>query len=1109
LPKTSANLILGPARSGKSERALERYAQFLAEWQRDPRQPGAVWISPDFAAVGDTRDRLAERCPGAFLAPRILTFAALAEELIPWGKHWHDVVNTLEKLRIIEHVVNTLLAENRLRYFAAVAQTFGFHRQVSAAIADFKRRDVWPEDFKKVARTDRDRDFALIYAAYQAHLQAHGLYDAEGRFWAAREMLQSKGTASPTRFGLVVVDGFADFTTAQHDLLRLLAERTDELLITLPADHGDQPETRQLLFDKPRRTLERLRESLPKLNCQHTSTSHFAAAGIAFVERELFRENTTDQPPTTAGLEVVAASSAHGEIREIARRSKSLLHSGECSPNEVAVVFPNLNDVSPRVREIFDDFGVPTIIDDFPTLRTAPFVRDLTNLLELHTNDWSFDTLLNIVGNRRLSLLPEAVEGTDPRVSVERTIRRAQIPEGQSLLIDQVRHWAASAPTGEEERAQTSENQLSNSWLRVVTDAGIAEGVLSKLSTILNELPSRAPITEWTEFTRAVLEKLGLLTAIDQPIWRLLQTGLQSLAKTDQRCGVDRDFTAVEFLELIQKVANCTPLPRPLDAVGRVRILSAEMARTISAKHVFVAGLSEQSYSSAEGSGQLYRGSEVERFIDDSISTDSSQQAADAMLLFYDVVTRASHHLTFSYSAYDDKGQTLPPSPFLIELQRCLAPNTIPTTRMPVGEFVTTAEQPLSRTDCRFHAVAKALDGDYRLLATISSNPDTRAIGQSILNGIGSVASRGDRELFSPFDGILLSEAAQATIAKRFDANHLWSASQLETYANCPYQFFGGQLLRLEPLEGLALRTDYMRRGNLLHQILAAIHSQIAEPELPLDNATLVERFSTTLMNILAAEPLGGLEGALREIESREVLAWATQYAEQEISYRGRWNNFDVPLRPTYFEVRFGPKARGSDTPNDAVSTQIPFTLDLGGELIKLTGQIDRIDVGQIHGVTVFNIIDYKSGQEVRLADKDIEAGRQLQLPLYALAAEQHLLADKQAVAFATGYWSIKAKGFPTGRDATLEFRSSVEGSLADSERWGRLDGVVKQRLREIVHGIRSAEFAVYNENDKCTSMCDFSKICRVAQLRSLEKIWIPTEIPNEPNALASGDAGN
>jgi ATP-dependent helicase/nuclease subunit B len=1094
VPVATTNLILGPARSGKSERALERYARFLAEWQRDPRQPGAVWISPDFAAVSDTRDRLANLCPGAFLAPRILTFAALAEELIPWGERWQGVVGTLEKLRIIEHVVTALLSENRLQYFAAVAQTFGFHRQVSAAIADFKRRDIWAEDFKKIARTDRDRDFALIYAGYQAHLQAHGLYDAEGRFWAAREILQSK--ESSTRFGLVVVDGFTDFTTAQHDLLRLLAEHSDELLITLAAD---QTSDRELLFDKPRRTMERLRESLPTLKVEHTEQSRYQATGIAFVERELFCEVPTGKS-STAGLEIVAASNTHAEIREIARRVKELLHTGRCEPQEIVVIFPNLNDVAPRVREVFDDFGVPTIIDDFPTLRTAPFVRDLTKLLQLHIEDWPFDGLLNLIGNRKLRLFAETLEGVDPRVSTERTIRRAQFPEGQTLLLDQVRFWAASTATSESD---------SKTWLRVVADAAVADSVLSPLAAILGELPGRASIADWTTATQSTLEKLGLLTNNDKNIWQLLEKGLRALAETDQQCGVNAQLTAAEFLELVQKIANCTPLPRPLDAVGKVRILSAEMARTISAKHVFVAGLSEQSYSSAEGSGQLYRGSEVQRFTDEKFTDASQQQAGDAMLLFYDVVTRASQHVTLSYSAYDDKGQTLPPSPFLTELERCVAPAKIPTTTMPVGEFVTTEDQPMSRTDGRLHAVAKALDGNFQPLAGLATSPDTRAIGQTILNGIGSIASRGERDIYGPFDGVLLSETARAAIAKRFSSDHLWSASQLETYANCPYQFFAGQLLRLEPLEGLALRTDYMRRGNLLHQILAAVHSQLAEPQTVLDNGALVERFTATLAEVLAKEPLRGLQEALRDIESREVLAWATQYAEQESAYRGRWRDFDVPLHPTYFEVRFGPKARGSETPNDAVSTEIPFTLDLGGEQIKLTGQIDRIDVGQIHGVTVFNIIDYKSGQEVKLSDENIEAGRQLQLPLYALAAEQHLLADKKAVAFATGYWSIKAKGFPTGKDATLEFRASVEGALSNSERWGRLDGVVKKRLREIIHGIRSAEFPVYNDNDKCTSMCDFSKICRVAQLRSLEKIWIPSDIRTEPNALASGEPGN
>jgi len=280
--------------------------------------------------------------------------------------------------------------------------------------------------------------------------------------------------------------------------------------------------------------------------------------------------------------------------------------------------------------------------------------------------------------------------------------------------------------------------------------------------------------------------------------------------------------------------------------------------------------------------------------------------------------------------------------------------------------------------------------------------------------------------------------------------------------------------------------------------VLVAVHEKRAESGVPYLDTELIERFTAALTHVIEQSPLSGLDDALREIERREISAWATLYADQEIKYRNRWQAFDEPLQPTHFEVRFGPKTRGGGV-NDAVSTLVPFTLDIGSEHIKLTGQIDRVDMGRIHGVTVFNIIDYKSGQQVKLGDKDMLAGRQLQLPLYALAAEELLFAEQQAVALATGYWSVKSGGFASGKEGLLEFRTVGEQGLADSKRWNELRTPRVKRIGEIVNGIRAAEFPIYNENQHCTQYCDFSKICRIAQIRSLEKVWISPEEPSTP----------
>lgn len=1135
VPLSPVNLILGPAKSGKTTRALVRFSAALDKWRRDPVGPPHVWIGPTPATLSDVRDRLATYAEGAWLNPRVATFATLAQEIISQGSRRVRPISSLEKQRILSHVIKHLLAGQQLKHYAAVASTPGFQRQVAAAIADLKRRDIWAEEVRQRGRTSRDQDFALIYSAYQEHLHRHQLYDAEGRFWAAREELEANTDESGLSrqrgggsYGLIVLDGFADFTTAQHDLLRLLAGHCQELLITLPVD--GEASGRNLLFDKPRRTLEQLERSFPKLQRETsfrgelpetTSAEYYQSAGLAAVEKNIFRDEAVDPPRRNfsqgsgeagpLGVAIVAANSVQGEIREIARRVKELLLSG-ISPDEVAVVFPSVEELGPRVIDVFGDFGLPLILDGRTRLSSTPLVRTLIRLLRLVVEDWPFELLLDVVGNRSIPVAfgeattqshrgedffdhelenaprPSTEQG-DLRAALERCIRRAQLPAGRTLLLEQLREWAKSMPEG-------SDRGASPARVRLAQEAQIAVDVLDGLNSALSNLGKSAPLAELFAHLEVLLNRTGISGGANSTSWQVLKKQFAALLRIDQDFAAEsQNYAPAEFLEIVERVAAETFLPQSMDHVGQVRVLSAEQARNLAVKHLFLAGLSEQSYSGAEGPGSLYREAEIQNFADPGPIVDlTEQQTGEAMLLFYDMVTRASESLTLSYPALDDKGQALTPSPYLTELERCFAPETIPTTTVSMGGTVDQGAVPLSRSGWRTQGMAAALDGQYQWLAGLAQHGPTRQLGRAILRSVESVASRSERERFGPYEGLLLGEAAQAYVARRFGPEHLWSPSQLETYATCPFQFFARQLLGVEPLDDIALRSDHLRKGHLLHQVLAAIHSQQAEPGSPLDDKQLIERFTVALEQAIQQAPLKGLEEALREIERREVYSWAPLYSEQELAYRQHWAQFDEPLVPMYFEVRFGPKARSGSSENDAVSVEVPFTLDLGAEKIKLTGQIDRVDMGQVAGVTVFNIIDYKSGKEVKLSDVEIAAGRQLQLPLYALAAEQLLFADRNAVALATGYWSIQAGGFAPGKKSLLEFRTCSDEGLTESPRWGELSTSIKHRISEIVHGVRAARFPVFNDKLDCTRYCDYSKICRIAQIRSLEKVWIPSD---------------
>ncbi|MCH7752159.1 MAG: PD-(D/E)XK nuclease family protein, partial [Planctomycetes bacterium] len=881
-------MIVGPARSGKTGRLLLRYRDFLRSRATIGFGSGSLWLAPNQRSVAELRETMVCNSGDAFLEPGFHTFAGFAEAIVAASARRIRPISRLQKRLLLRRIVDRALAEGKLPYLAPVARTPGFIAQLDEWIAEWKRRDVWAEDLCQRTRSRRDRDLAQLYSQYQRLLLQGDLYDAEGRFWAAREILQQHSGKPRHEYGLVVVDGFSDFTTAQFDILRMLAERSAEMLISLAADRDcleplDPTAGRALLFAKVRRTFERLRAFLPELSVEFVAPVQQGAESLRRAERNLFREfpEPLNHPVSAEngpvggpiGLEIVAANGVQSEIEEIARRIKAILLDSPARPQDCVVVFRNLAASAQRVADVFDDFGLPHWIETRPRLTASALVRTAVSLLRLKTQDWPFRLLLEVTGNRTLSIFDEPL-GAESRICLERSIRAAQLPSGRQRLLEQLRKWSALESAERQEQVQQAAVALAN---------------LQRLADCLDALPEQAAIGAWTEHLAELLTQLGVISGEQSSAaWAVLRKALRSLDLVDAWLLDDTPSVRIEELvELVEMVAEDQRLPATHDDMGRVRVLTAESARHESAPHVFLAGLSEQAFSSSDQAGQPDPEGDPPR---SGQPDDSLAEQGDAMYLFYSLVTRADESLTLSYPAMDDKGQQLPPSPLLRELERCFGPAGIPVTTQPLGEVplagvIDADELPLSRSAHRQAAVARALDKDQAWLAGIVSQPVPAGAG--ILDAIGCIASRAHRDQFGEYEGLLLSEAAQAALARRFDGDHLWSPSQLEGYATCPFRFFAEQLLSLSPLGELTLASDAGRRGSLLHQVLATVHQQLSaqaaeSPEDQSWQADLAERFRRVLDAEVAATPLGGLEQSLREIERRQIEAWATPYAQQE-----------------------------------------------------------------------------------------------------------------------------------------------------------------------------------------------------------------------------------
>ena len=908
------------------------------------------------------------------------------------------------------------------------------------------------------------------------------------------------------------------------------------------------------LFAKTAATLAELRRRHPRLVERHVAPHASNWPALDHITRHIFRHPaqipaaTSDVIETLDRIEIVEAASPQDEVLQIARRIKRRLcalpfNEGpgadsstnassidtRAHPHDIVVVFRSLTEVAPRIREAFSQLGIPYSIESRERPVSTGLLKSLLTLLRLDAEDWPFRrTVAALTDNTLTAIEPSA------RQAADWLVRELQIASGRSGLLERVEQLAID---------RSPREQLGDHAQRRSGAACAALPALRLLSDALDSLPTEATSTEWIEALARFGTTLGLpsfpapdrragrcgaaeladagdqlpmlATSRDQShndqtqadrldylAWQSIIDHFASLERLDDWQGRSpQKLSRHELIAALIDAAAHQPLPCLHDDVGRVRVVSAQAARTIAARHLYLAGMSEQAFPSPERPGRL--GSEAEYRLlaraahhgmkETRSALPEPSRTNDEMLLFYEVLSRAEESLTVSYPAVDDKAQQLPPSPYVIEIERVLGGGRAAAKirrQPPQLSPIPSERSPLAVADWRIQAVARALekDGDRRMLAGILADDRVQSLGKSIDAGLRLVHARARGESFGPAEGMLTSAAAAARFAERFGPYHLWSPSQWETYAACPYKFFLENVLAIEPLGDLVLETDHMRRGTRLHQVLADFHRQwpttrgektLADDE---EAALFFDDLQKVLTECIGATPRTGIDAALLELDRRQILKWAQHHFEHHTRYSDHCSKYGGHFAAAHFELRFGPPRSGDADTDDPHSSDEPFALDIDGERVLVTGRIDRIDVAQMDDKVLFSVIDYKSGRRPSLRLEHIASGEHLQLPLYVEAA-QTLVFEGHARPIVAGYWTMAA-GFDA-KGVLAAQRSSETGDF-----WTGISDTVRRRVGEFIRAIRSGNFPVTSRDDKCTSRCDFNTVCRIAQVRSLGKTW-------------------
>jgi len=579
---------------------------------------------------------------------------------------------------------------------------------------------------------------------------------------------------------------------------------------------------------------------------------------------------------------------------------------------------------------------------------------------------------------------------------------------------------------------------------------------------------------------------------------------------------LDREMS----LAALRDILAAESLPWSGDEWGKVRVLSAYSARSLEVPYLFVAGLSERAFPPPEREDRFYGEVERRQLREQGLPLPARvDRTQEEMLLFYEVVTRATKQLYFSYPALDEKSQPLLPSPFLREVEQAMGGTKISRTEATDPSPIPGPDRLFAPAEFRVRAMAEALDGKPDRLARWLASPAGKEAGESLLAALRMNQLRQQRDKFTEAEGLLTGRAAKEWFAARYGPGRLFRATELESYASCPFAFLMGEVLGLAPLEEVTEGVDYLERGRRVHAILADFHREInrrlGRPASPLELAP--EETDLLLAELIdrhfARLPEDPLRAALQEIDRRVIRTWLQDYRTQYEKYETQCVAAGGPVVPAMFEVSFGAPRDG----DDPASAEQPLECYGVEPPVRVVGRIDRLDTGRVGEQEVFVVVDYKSGGNGAMKPENVLAGVELQLPLYALAAGELILSDRNPIPLMVGYWRVRDRGFqatvlygPAEPD-TLEEKpqqrrgsrhsepSAAEGPppMQPTEQWEAIRLKLPKIVEALAGGMRRAEFPVFSQDEHCTRNCPFKTLCRINQVRSLEKTWplVPDEV--------------
>jgi ATP-dependent helicase/nuclease subunit B len=1071
-------VLVGPANSGKTEAIIARVADTVASGRR-----GAYLVVPSAPAAIVLSELLNEKTGSLPLGdsqPVVMTFPTLYRTILDKTRTPYQWLYSIDRDRVLRFVIAELARTDQLRYFAETAEMPGLVNSLGAFIEELWRSSISPAAFTCIAegRGNKDRDIALVFARYAAALAALGAVDAESAGHAASLAIEK--AAAPRRwFSLIAVDGFDFLTAKQVRLLSIIAARGADVMAGLTYD-----EARAIHYWQ-RPTFTRLRAAGASFIHRTADTKGVIQVAAATLMSEqpaaAFVEGGMTSPPLQESkIEIISAPDRAAEVRAAAREIKRLVIETHITLDDVAIVCRTLSSYAHHIERIFGECAIPVAIDVSLAVSDNPAVAALLRLFNLRGKSFSRRTCLDAW---RSPYFDWAAFGFDEHTAD--LLDAISLAENVTQGRDQ---WQRAVPVfaenGARERVRAEYDACEDQddaerRARYDRLAVNLEGWFDALTPLAHA--TREAHHEWAS---GLIERCRVVeqaangkqasrdgSALNQFVSILGAVAHSDLTRrlthqTDEHASGEISWAA--FVAEVEGTLSVVRYDRETAALPCVVALEAHRLRPRRYRAVFVLGLIEGEFPARLTERAPYTPGEREALRQAGVDlTETINDAGADLLAFYKAMSRATTRLYLSFARTDVAGGELLPSYLIEEVQPLIAS---PVRRIALAlsseayemhETCSLAELAMRTAAAQRRSESTGGVADHSAMRAAIRRLDAELPSWRMTERGAQVERRrmttAARDINS---GWIIDETLSGALNQRYGPEHLWSASQINDYGICPFRFFARHTLKLdawgEPGEGLASHD----LGHAYHRILERLYTGLRQRDILVQSQNAEQAIGEAAR---IAEDV--LQQMLDTGEVRRDGLW--EFNKEEIKRRvGRllrreaaWNDAE-PARPVLCECKFG--MAGAE----------PLVISCDGGDAKFCGIVDRLDYRRDRDEWV--VVDYKT-RRTPIPIKDALDGRNLQLPIYAMAATR--VIKKEARVAAAYYLHIHSRKRGSELSQEGEAGNSLEQLIHHAE----------QRIRTYVGRIRNGNFPVQPNGNTVCQACDYSVMCRIQSLRASE----------------------